>query len=163
MNRKHTREFYLELIDKFRNARNDIQFSSDFIIGYPGETDKDFEETLDLIDKVKFSNSFSFIYSQRPGTPAVDYIQISKEIAQNRLEILQNKLFDLQIKHNESKINKENKVLLENLTSKGDQFFGRNEYMQPVFVEGSEYVPGDEINVTIYSCNKNNLFGLAKN
>ena len=163
MNRKHTREFYLELIDKFKNARNDIQFSSDFIIGYPGETDKDFEETLDLIDKVKFSNSFSFIYSQRPGTPAVDYIQISKEIAQNRLEILQNKLFDLQIKHNESKINKENKVLLENLTSKGDQFFGRNEYMQPVFVEGSEYVPGDEINVTIYSCNKNNLFGLAKN
>ncbi len=163
MNRKHTREFYLELIDKFKNARNDIQFSSDFIIGYPGETDKDFEETLDLIDKVKFSNSFSFIYSQRPGTPAVDYIQISKEIAQNRLEILQNKLFDLQIKHNESKINKENKVLLENLTSKGDQFFGRNQYMQPVFVEGSEYVPGDEINVTIYSCNKNNLFGLAKN
>ena len=163
MNRKHTREFYLELIDKFKNARNDIQFSSDFIIGYPGETDKDFEETLDLIDKVKFSNSFSFIYSQRPGTPAVDYIQISKEIAQNRLETLQNKLFDLQIKHNESKINKENKVLLENLTSKGDQFFGRNEYMQPVFVEGSEYVPGDEINVTIYSCNKNNLFGLAKN
>ena len=163
MNRKHTREFYLELIDKFKNARNDIQFSSDFIIGYPGETDKDFEETLDLIDKVKFSNSFSFIYSQRPGTPAVDYIQISKEIAQNRLEILQNKLFDLQIKHNESKINKENKVLLENLTSKGDQFFGRNEYMQPVFVQGSEYVPGDEINVTIYSCNKNNLFGLAKN
>ena len=163
MNRKHTREFYLELIDKFKNARNDIQFSSDFIIGYPGETDKDFEETLDLIDKVKFSNSYSFIYSQRPGTPAVDYIQISKEIAQNRLEILQNKLFDLQIKHNESKINKENKVLLENLTSKGDQFFGRNEYMQPVFVEGSEYVPGDEINVTIYSCNKNNLFGLAKN
>ncbi len=163
MNRKHTREFYLELIDKFKNARNDIQFSSDFIIGYPGETDKDFEETLDLIDKVKFSNSFSFIYSQRPGTPAVDYIQISKEIAQNRLEILQNKLFDLQIKHNESKINKENKVLLENLTSKGDQFFGRNEYMQPVFVEGSKYVPGDEINVTIYSCNKNNLFGLAKN
>jgi len=163
MNRKHTRDFYLELIEKFRNARKDIQFSSDFIVGYPGETDKDFEDTLDLIDEVKFSNSFSFIYSQRPGTPAVDYLQIPKEIAQNRLEVLQNKLFDLQLKYHESEINKKNKVLLENLTSRGEQFFGRNQYMQPVFVNGSQFTPGEEIDVIIESCNKNNLFGSVKN
>ena len=163
MNRKHNRDFYLELIDKFRNARKDIQFSSDFIVGYPGETDKDFEDTLDLIDKVKFSNSFSFIYSQRPGTPAVDYLQIPKEIAQNRLEVLQNKLFNLQLKYHESEINKKNKVLLENLTSRGEQFFGRNQYMQPVFVNGSQFTPGEEIDVIIESCNKNNLFGSVKN
>ena len=163
MNRNHTREFYLELLEKFRNVRKDIEFSSDFIIGYPGETDKDFEETLSLVDTVKFSNSYSFVYSQRPGTPAVDYQQISKEIAQSRLEVLQNKLIDLQIKFNESKINTKTKVLLENITKKGDQFFGRNEHMQAVFVEGTNYIPGTMTDVMVQSCNRNNLFGATNN
>ena len=163
MNRNHTREFYLELLKKFKNVRKDIEFSSDFIIGYPGETDKDFEETLSLVDTVKFSNSYSFIYSQRPGTPAVDYQQIPKEIAQSRLEVLQNKLIDLQIKFNESKINTKTKVLLENITKKGDQFFGRNEHMQAVFVEGTNYIPGTMTDVMVQSCNRNNLFGAANN
>lgn len=163
MNRNHTREFYLELLEKFRNVRKDIEFSSDFIIGYPGETDKDFEETLSLVDTVKFSNSYSFVYSQRPGTPAVDYQQIPKEIAQSRLEVLQNKLIDLQIKFNESKINTKTKVLLENITKKGDQFFGRNEHMQAVFVEGTNYIPGTMTDVMVQSCNRNNLFGATNN
>ena len=163
MNRNHTREFYLELLEKFRNVRKDIEFSSDFIIGYPGETDKDFEETLSLVDTVKFSNSYSFIYSQRPGTPAVDYQQIPKEITQSRLEVLQNKLIDLQIKFNESKINTKTKVLLENITKKGDQFFGRNEHMQAVFVEGTNYIPGTMTDVMVQSCNRNNLFGATNN
>ena len=163
MNRNHTREFYLELLEKFRNVRKDIEFSSDFIIGYPGETDKDFEETLSLVDTVKFSNSYSFIYSQRPGTPAVDFQQIPKEIAQSRLEVLQNKLIDLQIKFNESKINTKTKVLLENITKKGDQFFGRNEHMQAVFVEGTNYIPGTMTDVMVQSCNRNNLFGATNN
>ena len=163
MNRNHTREFYLELLKKFKNVRKDIEFSSDFIIGYPGETDKDFEETLSLVDTVKFSNSYSFIYSQRPGTPAVDYQQIPKEIAQSRLEVLQNKLIDLQIKFNESKINTKTKVLLENITKKGDQFFGRNEHMQAVFVEGTNYIPGTMTDVMVQSCNRNNLFGATNN
>ena len=163
MNRNHTREFYLELLEKFRNVRKDIEFSSDFIIGYPGETDKDFEETLSLVDTVKFSNSYSFVYSQRPGTPAVDYQQIPKEIAQFRLEVLQNKLIDLQIKFNESKINTKTKVLLENITKKGDQFFGRNEHMQAVFVEGTNYIPGTMTDVMVQSCNRNNLFGATNN
>ena len=163
MNRNHTREFYLELLKKFKNVRKDIEFSSDFIIGYPGETDKDFEETLSLVDTVKFSNSYSFVYSQRPGTPAVDYQQIPKEIAQSRLEVLQNKLIDLQIKFNESKINTKTKVLLENITKKGDQFFGRNEHMQAVFVEGTNYIPGTMTDVMVQSCNRNNLFGATNN
>ncbi len=163
MNRNHTREFYLELLEKFRNVRKDIEFSSDFIIGYPGETDKDFEETLSLVDTVKFSNSYSFIYSQRPGTPAVDYQQIPKEIAQSRLEVLQNKLIDLQIKFNESKINTKTKVLLENITKKGNQFFGRNEHMQAVFIEGTNYIPGTMTDVMVQSCNRNNLFGATNN
>ena len=86
MNRKHTREFYLDLISKFKSARSDIEFSSDFIVGYPGETEEDFEQTISLVEEVQFSNSYSFIYSQRPGTPAVDLDQISKPVAQRRLE-----------------------------------------------------------------------------
>ena len=163
MNRKHTREFYLDLIEKFRSIKKDMEFSSDFIVGYPGETEKDFEDTLDLIDQVKFSNSYSFVYSQRPGTPAVDYTQIPKEIADNRLEILQKKLFDLQRNFNESKLHLKTKVLVENITKQGNQFFGRNEYMQPVFIEGTECTPGTIENVEITSCNRNNLWGVLSN
>ena len=163
MNRKHTREFYLDLIEKFRSIKIDMEFSSDFIVGYPGETEKDFEDTLDLIDQVKFSNSYSFVYSQRPGTPAVDYTQIPKEIADNRLEILQKKLFDLQRNFNESKLHLRTKVLVENITKQGNQFFGRSEYMQPVFIEGTECTPGTIENVEITSCNRNNLWGVLSN
>jgi len=159
MNRKHTREFYLKLIDKFRDIKKDIEFSSDFIVGYPGETDKDFEDTLDLVDKVKFSNSYSFVYSQRPGTPAVDFDQIPKEESANRLEILQNKLFDLQRKFNDSKVNSKTKVLVENITKKGNQFFGRNEYMQPVFIEGNKCTPGQVEIIEVKSSNRHNLWG----
>lgn len=159
MNRKHTREFYLKLIDKFRSIQKDIEFSSDFIVGYPGETEKDFEDTLDLVDKVKFSNSYSFVYSQRPGTPAVDFDQIPKEVSANRLEILQNKLFDLQRKFNDSKINSKTKVLVENITKKGNQFFGRNEYMQAVFIEGNKCTPGQIEIIEVKSSNRHNLWG----
>jgi len=159
MNRKHTRGFYLKLIDKFRNIKKDIEFSSDFIVGYPGETEKDFEDTLDLVDKVKFSNSYSFVYSQRPGTPAVDFDQIPKEVSANRLEILQNKLFDLQRKFNDSKVNSKTKVLVENITKKGNQFFGRNEYMQPVFIEGNKCTPGQIEIIEVKSSNRHNLWG----
>lgn len=163
MNRKHTREFYLKLIDKFRNINKDIEFSSDFIVGYPGETEKDFEDTLDLVDRVRFSNSYSFVYSQRPGTPAVDFDQISKEVSANRLEILQNKLFDLQRKFNDSKVNSKTKVLVENITKQGNQFFGRNEYMQPVFIEGNKCTPGQIEIIKVKSSNRHNLWGTVDN
>ena len=159
MNRKHTREFYLDLISKFKSARSDIEFSSDFIVGYPGETEEDFEQTISLVEKVQFSNSYSFIYSQRPGTPAVDLDQISKPVAQKRLEKLQQVLFDLQLKSNASKINQKTKVLIENMTSTANQFFGRNEYMQPVFINANNCIIGNVIDVSIHSYKRNNLFG----
>jgi len=159
MNRKHTREFYLELISKFKCARSDIEFSSDFIVGYPGETEEDFEQTISLVEEVQFSNSYSFIYSQRPGTPAVDLDQISKPVAQKRLEKLQQVLFDLQLKSNASKINQKTKVLIENMTSAANQFFGRNEYMQPVFINANNCIIGNVIDVSIHSYKRNNLFG----
>ncbi len=159
MNRKHTREFYLDLISKFKSARSDIEFSSDFIVGYPGETEEDFEQTISLVEEVQFSNSYSFIYSQRPGTPAVDLDQISKPVAQKRLEKLQQVLFDLQLKSNASKINQKTKVLIENMTSTANQFFGRNEYMQPVFINANNCTIGNVINVSIHSYKRNNLFG----
>ena len=159
MNRKHTREFYLDLISKFKSARSDIEFSSDFIVGYPGETEEDFEQTISLVKEVQFSNSYSFIYSQRPGTPAVDLDQISKPVAQKRLEKLQQVLFDLQLKSNASKINQKTKVLIENMTSTANQFFGRNEYMQPVFINANNCIIGNVIDVSIHSYKRNNLFG----
>jgi tRNA-2-methylthio-N6-dimethylallyladenosine synthase len=159
MNRKHTREFYLDLISKFKSARSDIEFSSDFIVGYPGETEEDFEQTISLVEEVQFSNSYSFIYSQRPGTPAVDLDQISKPVAQKRLEKLQQVLFDLQLKSNASKINQKTKVLIENMTSTANQFFGRNEYMQPVFINANNCTIGNVIDVSIHSYKRNNLFG----
>ena len=159
MNRKHTREFYLDLISKFKSARSDIEFSSDFIVGYPGETEEDFEQTISLVEEVQFSNSYSFIYSQRPGTPAVDLDQISKLVAQKRLEKLQQILFDLQLKSNASKINQKTKVLIENMTSTANQFFGRNEYMQPVFINANNCIIGNVIDVSIHSYKRNNLFG----
>ena len=159
MNRKHTREFYLDLISKFKSARSNIEFSSDFIIGYPGETEEDFEQTISLVEEVQFSNSYSFIYSQRPGTPAVDLDQISKPVAQKRLEKLQQVLFDLQLKSNASKINQKTKVLIENMTSTANQFFGRNEYMQPVFINANNCIIGNVIDVSIHSYKRNNLFG----
>ena len=159
MNRKHTREFYLDLISKFKSVRSDIEFSSDFIVGYPGETEEDFEQTISLVEEVQFSNSYSFIYSQRPGTPAVDLDQISKPVAQKRLEKLQQVLFDLQLKSNASKINQKTKVLIENMTSTANQFFGRNEYMQPVFINANNCTIGNVIDVSIHSYKRNNLFG----
>ena len=159
MNRKHTREFYLDLISKFKSARSDIEFSSDFIVGYPDETEEDFEQTISLVEEVQFSNSYSFIYSQRPGTPAVDLDQISKPVAQKRLEKLQQVLFDLQLKSNASKINQKTKVLIENMTSTANQFFGRNEYMQPVFINANNCIIGNVIDVSIHSYKRNNLFG----
>ena len=156
---KHTREFYLDLISKFKSARSDIEFSSDFIVGYPGETEEDFEQTISLVEEVQFSNSYSFIYSQRPGTPAVDLDQISKPVAQKRLEKLQQVLFDLQLKSNASKINQKTKVLIENMTSTANQFFGRNEYMQPVFINANNCIIGNVIDVSIHSYKRNNLFG----
>lgn len=159
MNRNHTRKDYLKLIEKFRKAKPDIQFSSDFIVGFPGEEEEDHQDTIDLIKEVKFSLSYSFIYSQRPGTPATNFELLSNEVCQKRLEELQGLLFKQQVEFNNSQVSKNNLVLFENKTKDGNQFFGRNQYMTPVFVKDESVSSGEIRKTLIQDSNRNNLFG----
>jgi len=159
MNRNHTRLDYLNLIEKFRKEKSDIQFSSDFIVGFPGETNEDHLDTINLVKEVKFSLSYSFIYSQRPGTPATNLSEVDNNISQKRLEELQGLLFKQQIEFNHSMINHENSVLFENKTQNEEQFFGRNQYMTPVFIKNTVIKAGEIKKIFIENANRNNLFG----
>ncbi len=159
MNRKHTVDDYLNIYERLKKINQDIEFSSDFIIGYPGETQKDFEETFDLIKKIKFINSFSFIFSPRPGTIASKLDMIDKNIAKERLTIIQEKLFNNQIKINKSMENQIIDVLVENKMEKQNKFFGRNKYITPVIFDGNDNQIGKNIKVKIQTTNQNTLFG----
>ncbi len=164
MNRKHTREDYLNIIKNLVAVRPEIKFSSDFIVGYPGETKKDFEDTLSLINNVKFINSFSFIYNQRPGTPASKLNPLKKEIQHNRLIILQNLLNCIQHNYNKNQIGKNKKVLIENKMKNQEKYFGRTDSFTPVVTENIDDKDiGKIINVRIKDCNKNTLFGVKEN
>ena len=164
MNRKHTREEYLNIIKNLVAVRPEIKFSSDFIVGYPGETEKDFEDTLSLINNVKFVNSFSFIYNQRPGTPAFKLNPLKKEIQHNRLIILQNLLNNIQNNYNKNQIGKNKKVLIENKMKNQEKYFGRTDSFTPVVTENIDDKDiGKIINVRIKDCNKNTLFGVKEN
>ncbi|SVA66595.1 uncharacterized protein METZ01_LOCUS119449, partial [marine metagenome] len=115
MNRKYNSYDYRKIIEKLKKSNPDIEISSDFIVGYPGETEKDFNETLKLVEEVKFTQSYSFIYNERPGTKsASEKDEISIKIKKERLSILQNKLKEIQLKYNQSFYNKYVKVLVEN-------------------------------------------------
>ena len=163
MNRKHTREEYLKTVKSLVNARPDIKFSSDFIIGYPGETEKDFNETISLIKEIKFINSYSFIYNRRPGTPASKLKSIDKEIQHKRLVILQKLLADIQKEENRNQIGNLKKVLIENQMKNQEAYFGRIENSTPVITKNvSNSDIGKIINVRIKDSNSNNLFGIKE-
>ena len=135
MNRKHTKEDYIELISKIKNRVPKMAFSSDFIVGYPGETEQDFEETLDLIVQIGVASSYSFKYSPRPGTPAsLDKNLIDELVLNKRLKKIQKVLLDQQNYFNNSFLEKEVEVLFTKKTNKTDQFVGRTKYLQPVHV-----------------------------
>ena len=159
MNRKHVIKDYLKTYDKLKKINSAIKFSSDFIIGYPGENDRDFNETLDLIKKIKFINSFSFIFSPRPGTIASNYKLLDKNITMYRLETIQKELFKNQIDLNRSLENKIIDVLVENKTKEGSKFFGRSEYMTSVIFNGNDEDVGKIVKVKIKKSNQNSLFG----
>ena len=159
MNRKHTVEQYVEIYDKLTKINPDIEFSSDFIISYPGETDKDFNETVNLIKKIKFINSYSFIFSPRPGTKASNLKLIDKEIAKERLIKIQEYLFKFQLNMNKSFINKSIDVLVENKIEGQNKLFGRNQYMNSVIFEGNSDLIGKNRNIKIEKVNQNSLFG----
>ena len=159
MNRKHTVEQYVEIYEKLKKINPNIKFSSDFIISYPGETDTDFNETMNLIKKIKFINSFSFIFNPRPGTKAANLNQIDKEIAKERLLKIQEYLFKFQLNMNKSFINKSVDVLVENKMNGQKKLFGRNQFMNAVIFEGNINFIGKNINIKIEQANQNSLFG----
>ena len=159
MNRKHLISDYLKTYEKLKSINPNIEFSSDFIIAYPGEEEEDFNATFELIKKVKFINSFSFVFSPRPGTTASKLKLIYKKISQRRLEKVQRQLFDHQILMNKSLENKQIEVLVENRTKESNKFFGRSEYMTSVIFDGNDQEVGNIIKVKIKDSNQNTLFG----
>ena len=163
MNRKHDREYYMSVVEKLKKVNKDIQISSDFIVGYPGETAKDFKDTIDLIEKIGFVNSYSFIFSSRPGTPAAEKELINLTESKKRLKKLQNILENLNRKNNKKYLQQYCEVLIENKLDNQEKYFGRTKYMIPVIFESDKDKLGELINVKITSCNQNNLFGFHKN
>ena len=159
MNRKHTVEQYVEVYEKLKKINPKIEFSSDFIISYPGETDDDFKDTINLVRKIKFINSFSFIFSPRPGTKAANLNQIDKEIAKERLLKIQEYLFKFQLNMNKSFIDKSVDVLVENKMNGQKKLFGRNQFMNSVIFEGNPNFIGKNINIKIEQANQNSLLG----
>ena len=161
MNRKHLISDYIKTYEKIKKIDKRIEFSSDFIIAYPGESDYDFKATLDLIKNIKFINSFSFIFSPRPGTVASKYDLIDKKISLERLEKVQKQLFNNQIEMNKSLENQEIDVLVENRMDKSSKFFGKSEYMTSVVFDGNDQDVGNIIKVKIINSNQNTLFGIS--
>ena len=159
MNRNHTIYEYLKIFDNLKKINPRIEFSSDFIIGYPGEDKQDFKDTLSLIKKIGFINSYSYIFSPRPGTLAADLEVVEKEISNPRLEIIQNQLFENQVNMNKSLKNQTLDVLVENLTEDKTQVFGRSEYMTPVIFKGDKGDIGKIITTKISESNRSTLFG----
>ena len=159
MNRKHTIEEYLELIEKLKKVRPDVELSSDFIIGYPGETKYDFDKTVELMKKVKFINSYSFIFSARPGTPAFNLKKVEKNIAKERLTTFQNISKKIKTNYREKLLAKTLPILFENKTKDGNKYFGRDEHFNSVIVESNENLTGKTLNIKITKLNQNTLFG----
>ena len=163
MNRKHLISDYIKIYEKLKTINSRIEFSSDFIISYPGEEEEDFKATFDLIKNIKFINSFSFIFSPRPGTVASKLSLIDKKISLRRLEKVQRQLFNHQIQMNKSLENKEIEVLVENKTEESNKLFGRSEYMTSVIFDGKDEDVGKVIKVKINNSNQNTLFGTSLN
>ena len=159
MNRGHTLEEYLLKIEKLRINKPSIKFSSDFIISYPGETYEDFNQTILLMKKVEFINSYSFIFSSRPGTPASDLKKIDLNISKERLNIFQKEADKIKKNYRKNLINTTAKVLFENKINNEDKYFGRDEYFNSVIVSSNENLSGKIKKVKINQCNQNTLFG----
>jgi tRNA-2-methylthio-N6-dimethylallyladenosine synthase len=149
MNRKHTRKKYFDIIEKLQNKRPDIALSSDFIVGFPGETDQDFYQTMDLIEKIEFSIAYSFMFSPRPGTPAYKLADIDKGIKKARLTALQSVLKEQQIRYNKSFIGKNIEILFDRKGRYENQYIGRSIYNQSVFTSSEKNLIGQVLLVDI--------------
>ncbi len=163
MNRKHTVEDYLKIYEKLKKINSEIEFSSDFMVSYPGETNDDFNDTLNLIKKIKFINSYSFIFSPRPGTKAYGLNLIDDKISKERLKKLQKYLFKYQTNKNRSFEGKSVDVIVENKMKDQQKLFGRNKYLNSVIFHGDKNDIGKMLKVKIESTNSNTLFGKVEN
>jgi tRNA-2-methylthio-N6-dimethylallyladenosine synthase len=160
MNRKHTHKDYLSVIAALRAARPDLAFSSDFIVGFPGETEDDFRATLSLADEVGFAGAYSFMYSPRPGTPAADMKnQVPQEERAERLQRLQAAITRGQRAFNAAFAGRELDVLLEKPGKLPGQLVGRSPYLQAVQVMAPRSAVGQVVRVTITEVGSNSLFG----
>ncbi|MNS66303.1 (Dimethylallyl)adenosine tRNA methylthiotransferase MiaB [compost metagenome] len=159
MNRRHTGEEYIQLIEKIRAARPDIAMSGDFIVGFPGETDRDFEDTMAMVETVKYAQAFSFKYSTRPGTPGADLTdQVAEDVKAERLERLQALLLRQQKEFAESLVGKTMDVLLEKPGRMHEQLIGRSPWLQSVNLDAKTLKIGDIVNVRITATGPNSLF-----
>lgn len=160
MNRRHNSADYLKIIEKLYKANPDLRMSSDFIVGFPGETDEDFTATLDVVNQVKYIQAFSFKYSRRPGTPAaVMENQVEEKVKKERLEILQNLLFDYQEKFNKSCIGQTMPVLFEQKGRHKGQLIGRTPYMQNLHIETKRDNMNKIVDVVVTEATTNSLSG----
>ncbi|MDQ1197382.1 tRNA (N6-isopentenyl adenosine(37)-C2)-methylthiotransferase MiaB [Agrobacterium sp. SORGH_AS 787] len=159
MNRRHTGAEYLRLIERIRGARPDIAMSGDFIVGFPGETDQDFEDTLAMVEAVKYAQAFSFKYSTRPGTPGADLTdQVPEDVKAERLERLQSLLLKQQNEFAQSLVGKTMDVLLEKPGRMPGQLIGRSPWLQSVNLDANDMKIGDIIHVRITATGPNSLF-----
>lgn len=160
MNRKHSADAYRELVAKFREARPDIGITSDFIVGFPGETDQDFAETLRLVRDVTYCQAYSFKYSPRPGTPAsVHETQVPEEVKTERLAMLQQLLGEQQYAFNQSKVGQVLPLLIQRSGKKEGQLIGQSAYVQPVYVDGDQSLVGKIVSAKITRAAPNSLDG----
>jgi len=160
MNRKHTRRDYLDVIARLRAGRADLAFTSDFIVGFPGETEADFRQTLTLVDEVGFAGAFSFIYSARPGTPAAEMDdQVPQEVKSDRLQRLQAVITRNQRSFNAGFVGRTIDVLLEKPGRLPGQVVGRSPYLQAVHVMAPAKLIGSARRVTVTEIGSNSLFG----
>ncbi len=159
MNRSHTAESYLRLIERIREARPDILMSGDFIVGFPEETEEDFQATLDLVEEVKYGYAYSFKYSTRPGTPAAERPQVEAEVADERLQRLQAMITRHQREIQDSMVGKAVNVLFEKPGRQLGQMVGKSEYLHAVHVADADVASGDLRKVRIKASGANSLAG----
>jgi tRNA-2-methylthio-N6-dimethylallyladenosine synthase len=159
MNRKHGRDAYLRLVDRIRAARPDILLSSDFIVGFPGETDADFAATLDLIRTVGFGQAFTFRYSARPGTPAAEKAPVAADIAEARLRELQALITAQQRAAQEAMVGREVSVLYEKAGRLPGQMVGKSDHLHAVHVADADGAVGQLVRVRILASSTNSLAG----
>ncbi len=163
MNRRHTAGQYLEVIAKLRDANPELRFSSDFIVGFPSETDEDFEATLKIVNEVKFIQAFSFKYSRRAGTPAALMPnQVEEKVKKERLDVLQDLLFSYQLKFNKESVGKVMPVLFDMKGRHKGQLIGRTPYMQNLHAELGKDCLNRIINVKVTEASTNSLAGVVE-